>query len=113
MSEERIPTHLWVSAVTRRSNRDGVSVLLCRRGEASRGSLLLKMNRLDGTLEVLVQQRGLNGRLGWMSALDGRPVTPDEAEAYIARALKRDPDLWVIEVEDREGVNPFVEGPEW
>jgi hypothetical protein len=108
MDDARLPTSLWVMAVVRRCNAEGRPVMVVRRGEPSGGLVLLKLNRLDGTLEVLTQQREPDsGALGWFTALGGKPAPEAEAEAYIARALKRDPDLWVIEVEDRRGENPF------
>ncbi len=53
------------------------------------------------------QQRDLKGELGWMTLFKGATVPETEADAYIQRAIQRDPDLWVIEVEDREKRNPF------
>jgi hypothetical protein len=58
---------------------------------------------------VLSQQRGLDGQLGWFAAFENRLVPEPEADAYIARAVKRDPDLWVVEIEDRAGRH-FFEG---
>jgi hypothetical protein len=59
---------------------------------------------------VLSQVRDIHGRLAWMPAFAGRAVAEDEADAYVARAVARDPDLWVVEVEDPAGRNPF-DGP--
>ena len=110
MDEDRLPTHLWVSANLRRCNDANVPALLVRRGEKSGGLVMLKLNRLDGSCEVLVQQRNIDGVLGWMRVLGAEPVPEAEAEAYVERASGRDPDLWVIEIEHRDGWHPF-EGP--
>jgi len=52
---------------------------------------------------VLIQARDMNGKLGWMAALKGELVEEAEADAYIERQVRNDPDLWVIEIEDPEG----------
>ncbi len=112
MSMERLPSHLWIMGVVRRENAAGRPVFVLRRGERMGGGLLVKLNLLDGRFQVLVQQRDLDGRLGWMGALSNAEVKEAEADAYIDRAAARDPDLWAVEVEGRDGHNPFAEGPE-
>ena len=71
------------------------------------GTLLLKINLLENGCRVLSQARDLDGNLGWLGAFKGASVPEPEADAYIERAVSRDPDLWVVEIEDRKGVNPF------
>ncbi|GAB5470350.1 MAG: DUF1491 family protein [Rhodospirillales bacterium] len=112
MSGGRLPTHLWVMAVVRQENAAGRPVMVLRKGERSGGGLLVKINLLNGSFLVLAQQRDLEGRLGWMAALKGECESESQVDDYIDRAVKRDPDLWVVEVEDREAENPFAEGPE-
>jgi hypothetical protein len=107
LSEERLPTELWVQVHLRRLSAAATPAALVRRGEPERGTVLLKLNLLESGCRILTQARDLDGRLGWLAALAGNLVPEAEADAYIARAVERDPDLWVIEIEDRNGHNPF------
>ena len=107
MSDDRLPTDLWVMAHVRRCSAEGVPVTVARKGEAKGGTLILKLNLFDKGCRVLSQARDLDGNLGWLAAFEGRLVPEAEADTYIARAVSRDPDLWVVEVEDREGRHPF------
>lgn len=107
MYDDRLPTDLWVMAHVRQCLADGVPIVVARKGEAKGGTLLLKINQLEQGCRVLSQARDLDGNLGWLAAFDGGLVPEAEADAYIERAVSRDPDLWVVEIEDREGRHPF------
>lgn len=111
MTEARLPTEVWVMAQIRTGHADGMPAYVVRRGERMGGTVLVKLNLLGPGYRVLTQVRGPNGKLAWMSALGAEPRPEAEVEAYIAKAVSRDPDLWVIEVEHREGRHPF-EGAE-
>jgi hypothetical protein len=107
MTDGRLPTHIWLQAHIRRLSIEGIPVAVVHRGEAAGGSVLLKLNQLDLGCRVLSQARGADGALGWLAAFEGKSVAEPEADAYIARAISRDPDLWVVEIEDRAGRHPF------
>ena len=107
MSDDRLPTDVWVMAQVRRCNAEAVPAMVVRKGEAKGGTLLLKLNQLEAGCRVLTQARDLDGNLAWFGAFDGKPVEEAEADAYIGRAVARDPDLWVVEIEHREGWHPF------
>jgi hypothetical protein len=101
----RLKTEIWAAALLRRCNdRIDMAAMLVRRGDADAGAVLLKLNRLDGTATVLSQTTTVDGERAWLRATGAAPVPDAEAEAYIRRQLVRDPDLWVLEIEDRSGV---------
>ncbi len=103
----RLPVHVWVDAHLKPLNDRGVFFYIHQRGEQNSGMILLKLNGLAGKCRVLVQQRNFEGEMGWMNAISKEFVEESLADQYIQRAITRDPDLWVIEIEDREMVNPF------
>lgn len=106
--DDRLPTHLWVSAHIRAADAQGVAMTVVRKGDPSRGTVILKINRLDRTFSVLVQTREADGeRLFWARGTGADPVPEADADAYIARQLRYDPDVWVVEVEDRQGRHWF------
>ncbi|MDR3514413.1 MAG: DUF1491 family protein [Azospirillaceae bacterium] len=105
--DDRLPTELWVMAHIRRCTATGTPAYVVRRGNRLGGTVLLKLNLLGAGCRVLTQARDHDGLLAWLPALKGATVAESEADAYIARAVARDPDLWVVEIEDREGRHPF------
>ena len=107
MYEDRLPSDVWIMAQVRRCNSEGITAMVRRKGEAKGGTLLLKINQFEDGCRVLSQARDIDGNLGWLSAFKGALVAEAEADAYIARAAARDPDIWVVEIEDRAGRNPF------
>ncbi|MDA1090333.1 MAG: DUF1491 family protein [Proteobacteria bacterium] len=111
MSDARLKAEFWIMANVRRCNDAGVPALIVRRGDNQGGTLLLKLNQFDLGCKVLTQARDIDGAAGWLAAFSGTLVAETEADQYIARAMARDPDLWVVEIESRDGWHPF-EGKE-
>jgi hypothetical protein len=110
MSDDRLPTEIWLMAGLRRCSAEGVPATVVRRGERQSGTVILKINQLEDGCRVLTQGRDLDGELTWFPALDGGLIEEREADAYLERAASRDPDVWIVEIEHREGWYPFQEG---
>ncbi len=104
----RLRSDIWVAAYLRRVAVEGAFAALRRRGAAEAGAIYVKVDRLDGRAALFepapqseVAERGVE-RL-WARAHKEEWVAADFAEARMAREIAFDPDLWLIEVEDREG----------
>ena len=102
MSEPRI----WVSMALRMGNADGRFGAVLRKGDPDAGGVLVVL-RHDKQLSVLSQLRSGDGELAWMRATGPGAVDQETADAYIARQVKFDPDLWVIEFEAPDLLPPF------
>ena len=103
MTEPRIRTALWVQAQLRVCDLANIPFVVRRKGDPDAGTVVLLIRRGPAGFVVLSQTRDELGRLAWMRALGADPVEEAKAEEFIARAIKRDPDVWVIEVEDYRG----------
>lgn len=104
---DRLPSGMWVKAVLRAWLARGQFGAVRHSGDPDTGMIcvVLDAGREGGWLLTLT--RDLDGRFAWMRAL-GDGVRPrEDIEAYIERARGRDPDLWVVEFEGSDGVNPF------
>ena len=106
----RLKAEIWVKALIRRCEFNGASAMVVRRGDAGSGTVLVKLNTLDGQASVFAPARDGDGQLIWMKAPSGAPVPEAEADAYIEKQRSFDPDIWVVEIEDREGRH-FLQEP--
>ena len=105
----RLKSGIWVAAYLRRCQIEGAQALLRRRGADEAGAVFIKVSRLDGTADVFgpAPQSAFDEAQPSDRAFTGclklQPAPEADAEAYLARQLKFDPDVWIIEVEDRAG----------
>ncbi|WP_419904271.1 DUF1491 family protein [Kiloniella sp.] len=107
MMSSSLGSDFWIMAQVRQSNQEGTPAMVIHKGDPDRGSLLLKINLLGPGCQVLSQTRDIDGNLAWLAANKGELMEERDADEYIGRAIKRDPDVWVIEFEDKSGTNPF------
>ena len=97
-----LPTEFWVQALVRRAHMAGGYATVVRRGDARGGAVLVKAyDRRARTARLYAEAVRGDGERVWMEPL----ATTEEAalDAYAERARSRDPDLWVVEVEDDHG----------
>jgi hypothetical protein len=103
----RLRADIWVSAYVRRCAIEGAYSVLRRRGAAEAGAIFVKIDRLDGCAALFgpaPQSEVKEGYDRLFTKLHREPwITPAEAEARLAREINFDPDLWIIETEDRLG----------
>ncbi len=97
----KLTADIWVSAYLTRLRLTEIPAFVVQRGDSTAGAVLVKLNTLDGKARCYQRSFDLmTGERKWMVLVEG-----DEAEvdASIVKQRGFDPDLWVIEVEDRQG----------
>jgi hypothetical protein len=105
----RLKSGIWVAAYIRRCQIEGAQALLRRRGAEEAGAVFIKVSRLDGTAEVFgpAPQSAFDearpADRAFVRSLKSDSVSEADAEAYLACQIKFDPDVWIVEVEDRGG----------
>jgi hypothetical protein len=98
-----ITTGIWISAQVRICDRAFIPATVVRRGDPDAGTVLLKLNRFEAGVTVYTQTSSSGDEPMWSRGTGPNPVTEAEADAYIERQVKYDPDVWVLEIEDRRG----------
>jgi len=105
----RLKAGIFVRALIRRAEVAGASAYVLKKGIEESGAIILKIARPDRTSLVLSQARRGEGELVWVKPL-GESADEGKASAWFEKQLKFDPDLWIVEIEDREG-RTFVDEP--
>lgn len=105
----RLKSAIWVAAYVRRCHVEGAFAAVRRRGAEEAGAIFVKVNRLDGTAELFgpapqsVFEAARPADRLFNRCLPQQETSEAKVEERLARELRFDPDVWIIEVEDRAG----------
>ena len=102
----RVKSSLTVSIALRMGDMNGKPGMVLRKGDPDAGGILLVLHGREG-LVVLSRMTDPDGGHAWIKATGAAPVNQDAADSYIARQVKFDPDLWVLEFETPDMIPPF------
>jgi hypothetical protein len=109
----RLRSDIFVSAYIRRCQVENVPAVLRRRGAAEAGAIFVKVDRLDGTCALYgpAPQSALDEDAGrrFVRLHDTETIASAAAEERLARELRFDSDLWIVEAEDRAGLSRLDE----
>jgi hypothetical protein len=97
-----LPSEIWVQALIRRANLEGAMAVITRKGDPRAGSAIIRVwNSRAGEERLYSEALDANGGTRWIE-----PVSEPTSEAralYVERAVRRDPDLWIVDIEDLTG----------
>jgi hypothetical protein len=106
----RLKSGIWVAAYVRRCHIEGAFTAVRRRGAEEAGAIFIKISRLDGvgTLygpapQAVFDDAQPAGRIFTVVLGRDAPAPDADIEARLVREIRFDPDVWIVEVEDRAG----------
>ena len=103
----RVTSQIWISALIRRAQTAGAFVTVLHKGNAEAGAIYLVVSDLSGMMTL--HGPALQGAYDSDGSLDRKfeilleNVSDEQVKNRIEQERSFDPDLWVLEIEDREG----------
>lgn len=104
----RLRSDIFASALIRRAEAQGAVAVLRRRGAAEAGAIFLKVDTLDGRAALYGPAPQSETPPPGADRLFARvhreeSLSAADAEERLKREIAFDPDLWIVEIEDRGG----------
>ena len=96
----RLTTEFWISAYRARLDLASIPAFVVHKGDVTAGAILIKVNTLDGQAQLFQRSLTLEGQSTWFVLSQGAETEVDQS---ILKQRQFDPDLWVIELESKEG----------
>ncbi|NEW86818.1 DUF1491 family protein [Rhodopseudomonas sp. WA056] len=104
----RLKSAIWVSAYLRRCQTEGVFGAVSRRGAEDAGAVFVKVVTSNGLamLYVPAPQTAYEDERPFDRVFVPMSPTPQpeaDVDARLAKEIRFDPDVWIVETEDRAG----------
>ena len=102
----RLTSSFWVQAYIKKLNLLGVPAFVISHGDDTAGAIIVKVNKLNGEAVLFERSFSLDKNLNQWSKFESGDEK--ELDELLSRQLSRDRDLWIVEIESREG-DPFLD----
>jgi len=102
----RLTSSFWVQAYIKKLNLLGVPAFVVAHGDDTAGAIIVKVNKLNGDAVLFERSFSLDKNLNQWSKFESGDEK--ELDELLSRQLSRDRDLWIVEIESREG-DPFLD----
>ena len=103
----RVTSEFWVSALIRRCQLDGAFATVIHKGAAEAGAIFLIVNNLQGANTLIgpapQADYGSTGPQERQFECLLSDAASSDIDQKIARERSFDPDIWVVEIEDKKG----------
>ncbi|HBQ35512.1 MAG TPA: DUF1491 domain-containing protein [Rhodobacteraceae bacterium] len=97
----KLTAEFWVQAYLQRLNLANIPAFITQKGDLTAGAILIKLNTLDGKAQLFERSFNLEtGKRAWVGLSASFEA---EIDASVQRQKSFDSDIWVIEVEDKQG----------
>jgi len=96
----RLTSEFWVQAYLTRLRGADIPAFVTAKGDMTAGAILVKLNTLDGQAQAFQRSYDETGARIWITLSTG---TDADVETTLAKQRSFDPDIWIIEVEDKSG----------
>ena len=104
----RLTTEMLVRASILAAERRGIYASILRHGDNRAGALFVELDVAPGQAALLVRRTNFEGCYEWDRLTGEGLVSTQDVSERLAREVERDPDCWVISVQDNQGRNIFL-----
>ena len=98
----RLPTHVEVAGILRRTTAAGDFATVLRRGDEERGSLLLIVSSRGRHVAILERVLAMSGAYDWQAVGPGESAGSAEVSEFLAKRARFDEDSWAVELDIAE-----------
>ena len=105
----RLKTDILVRSALRLADRHLISAAIAHRGDSDAGALFVEIEKSFSESKLLCRTMSFDGGYEWVALSGDGWQHPSEIQALIERERGRDPDCWVVSVQDPKGRNIFEE----
>lgn len=103
----RLKAHIFVSALLRRALSNGAFATVVQKGEREAGAVVVCVRKSAAHICLYQAVTNMNGDRVWH---ESAPVDEAEIREVLGRLRRRDPDLWIVEIEDKDERHFITEG---